>query len=149
MPRESRSRASGNNDRGGLLTIVTLGVAAIVYVRAHDPLVEAQRRQAARQSVCDARFVALKEETVDELKTTMLPARDGFCQEIEAEGVSRCLLRRHTAEDNPRNRNQAAYTVGPIDSCQVRIEADGPRAIRLSQIPAPGAPLRTFSVRLE
>lgn len=147
--RDARSRAPAGTDLLGLITIVTVGVGAIVYVLAQDPRIETQRRQAARQSVCDAHLVMLAEEAAEELKTVMLPAHDGFCHEIEAEGVSRCLLRRHVDEDNPRNRNQAAYTVGPIDSCQVRIEADGPRAIRFSQIPAAGAPLRTLVVRVD
>lgn len=88
MLREARSTTNVKTDWLGLLTIVTVGVGTIVYVLAHDPMVEARRRQ-------------------------------------------------------------AAYTAGPIDSCQVRVEADGPRAIRLSQIPLPGAPMRTLVVRVE
>ncbi|MFN7953390.1 MAG: hypothetical protein U0610_16820 [bacterium] len=149
MLREARSTTNVKTDWLGLLTIVTVGVGTIVYVLAHDPMVEARRRQAARQSACDAHLVVLAEEVAEELKTVVLPARDGFCHEVEATGVIRCLLRRHVDEDNPRNRNQAAYTAGPIDSCQVRVEADGPRAIRLSQIPLPGAPMRTLVVRVE
>ncbi len=63
-----------------------------------------------------------------------------------------CLLSHHTDEDNPRNRNQRAFTEAPItsaESCQVSLEAVGTNGIRFSQYVTPESTRsRTFSVTI-
>jgi hypothetical protein len=113
------------------------------------PYRQVRERAAARVAACDRLFVALRDEAAVELGTAVGRRTDGSCNEIDVDGVVRCLVRRHLDDDNPRNRNLRAYTTGPIESCQVRVEADGPGAIRFSQVVVVGAATRTFSVRVE
>lgn len=132
-----------------LFTVLAIGSIVITYTRVHDSLEEVRSRRAGRALVCDVRLAELQDEARAALEAARRAVARDICKAIDAADVVRCLVRARAYVDNPRNRGQHMYTTGPIDSCQVRIEADGPRAIRFTQVRAPGSPLRTFSIRVD
>ncbi len=103
----------------------------------------------ARQSTCDDVYTALSDEAKRELVTAIRNEGGGMCGAMSTSEVVSCLLGRHTDEDNPRNRKQAAYTAGPPAACQVQIEAEDARTIRFSQPTDASGAIRSHSIRVD
>ncbi len=69
-----------------------------------------------------------------------------------AQRVVAWVLEKHTDEDNPLNRNERAYGTKPpqeLSPGQVGVVATGPAQVTFYQYPRAGAPLRTFSIRVQ
>ncbi len=79
----------------------------------------------------------------------------GECQVSTNVGVLACVLGKHTDEDNPRNRNQRAYTTAadsnsaPADTCQVGLVTVSSNGIVFTQRPQQLSATRSFRVRID
>lgn len=102
----------------------------------------------SRTATCDNIYVALNGEVANELDGA-LNGGTGLCRVTDSAGVVECALRKHLDEDNPLNKRQRAYVGGNPEPCQVALTPIGRNGVIFSQVPAPGAATRTFSIRVD
>ncbi|MFN7953915.1 MAG: zinc-ribbon domain-containing protein [bacterium] len=131
-----------------LLVAIPFGLAVIGILAAIAIPQLLGAREKARAATCDNVYVALNGEVANELDAAM-HGRTGKCAATTNDAVVSCMMRTHADEDNPRNRNQRAYTTAPGDSCQVQLSPLSSNGVTFSQIPNPSRPTRTFSIQVE
>lgn len=130
-----------------LVRFLVVGAAIVVAL----PFVLGQllpRGDRIRTPTCDNIYVALNGEVANELDGA-LNGGTGICRVTDVEGVIQCALNKHVNEDNPLNKHQRAYVWGNPEPCQVALTPAGPNGVMFSQVPAPGATTRSFSIRIE
>ncbi|MFN7954204.1 MAG: prepilin-type N-terminal cleavage/methylation domain-containing protein [bacterium] len=132
-----------------LVVIAIIGILAAIAI---PQLLGA--RDKARNATCDDMFKALNGEVANELDAAMNGAT-GECAVGSNSGVVACVLAKHVDEDNPRNRNQRAFTTAsdsntpPSDTCQVGLVTVSSNGIVFTQTPQVNGVFRTFRVRLD
>lgn len=126
-----------------LVVIAIIGILAAIAI---PQLLGA--REKARNATCDNIYVALNGEVANELDGAM-NGGTGNCATSTNTGVMNCALGKHVDEDNPRNRNQRAYTTDASASCQVGLSTLSSNGITFTQVSNTGATTRTFSIRVD
>ena len=126
-----------------LVVIAIIGILAAIAI---PQLLGA--REKARNATCDNIYVALNGEVANELDGAM-NGGTGQCSTSTNTGVMTCALNKHTDEDNPRNRNQRAYTSGGIATCQVQLATLSTNGVTFTQQANQSGSTRTFSIRVD
>ena len=133
-----------------LVVIAIIGILAAIAI---PQLLGA--REKARTAVCDNIYVALNGEVANELDSALNGLTTACGTTSGNAEVLSCSLQNHTDEDNPRNRNQTAYTTGGDvgangSSCRVGMQTTSTNGIRFNQfVQQASANSRTFSVVLD
>jgi hypothetical protein len=120
-------------------------VAALVWFA---DLFLVSHHEKAANATCGNVYVALNGEIANELDGA-LNGGTGRCRATDAAEVVDCVLREHAGEDNPLDKHQRAYVWGNPAPCQVALTPSSARSVMFSQTPRIGAPLRTFSIRVD
>ncbi len=133
-----------------LVVIAIIGILAAIAI---PQLLGA--REKARNATCDNIYVALNGEVANELDGAM-NGGTGQCAVSTNAGVLTCALNKHQDEDNPRNRNQRAYTTTADSntapgggSCQVGLVTVSSNGIAFTQQANQGGATRTFRIRVD
>ena len=133
-----------------LVVIAIIGILAAIAI---PQLLGA--REKARTATCDNIYVALNGEIANELDTVLNGGSTGCGTATGNTQVLNCSLSLHTDEDNPRNRNQSAYTTSAnatanTSSCRVGLETASTNGIRFNQfVQQNSANSRTFSITID
>ncbi len=126
-----------------LVVIAIIGILAAIAI---PQLLGA--REKARNATCDNIYVALNGEVANELDGAM-NGGTGQCSTSTNSGVVTCSLNKHVDEDNPRNRNQRAYTTTPTNSCQVGLSSLSTNGVTFTQQATQTGATRTFSIAVD
>ena len=133
-----------------LVVIAIIGILAAIAI---PQLLGA--REKARTATCDNIYVALNGEIANELDTVLNGGQTGCGTATGNTQVLSCSLSLHTDEDNPRNRNQTAYTTSAnvstnTSSCRVGLQTSSTNGIRFNQFVQQGSTgSRTFSITID
>ena len=133
-----------------LVVIAIIGILAAIAI---PQLLGA--REKARTAVCDNIYVALNGEVANELDSVINGLTTACGTATGNAVVLSCSLQNHNDEDNPRNRNQSAYTTaGDVGtnaaSCRVGMTTNSTNGIRFNQfVQQNSANSRTFSVTID
>ena len=133
-----------------LVVIAIIGILAAIAI---PQLLGA--REKARTATCDNIYVALNGEIANELDTVLNGGQTGCGAASGNSQVLTCSLSLHTDEDNPRNRNQSAYTTSANattngTSCRVGMATTSTNGIRFNQfVRQDSSSSRTFSVVID
>jgi prepilin-type N-terminal cleavage/methylation domain-containing protein len=126
-----------------LVVIAIIGILAAIAV---PQLLGA--RDKAKTATCDDTFKSLAGEVGNELDGA-LNGGTGRCGVSTNAGVITCVLGKHVAEDNPRNRNQRAFTSATAGTCQVQLTILNTNGVTFTQTPTSGGLARTFAVKID
>ena len=125
-----------------LVVIAIIGILAAIAV---PQLLGARLK--AQNATCDDTFKSLSGEVANELDGAM-NGGTGNCRVTTNSGVITCVLNKHSEEDNPRNRNQRAFTSATPGNCQVQLTTLSTNGVTFAQQPVAGGATRTFTVRV-
>ena len=125
-----------------LVVIAIIGILAAIAV---PQLLGARLK--AQNATCDDTFKSLAGEVANELDGAM-NGGTGNCRVSTNAGVITCVLAKHADEDNPRNRNQRAFTSAAPSTCQVQLTTLSTNGVTFTQRPAVGGATRTFAVQV-
>lgn len=128
-----------------LLVLLGLAVLAIPHVR-HEVFFAGER---SRSFTCDNVYVALNGEVANELDAALHGAPGRPCSGDDPAAIARCIVTEHFDEDNPLDEKQHAYTLDTPVACQVQLAPLSTNGVMFSQIPRPGAPARSFAIRVD
>ena len=119
--------------------LVVVSILLILAAIAVPQLVRA--RTNAQNRTCDSIYKALNGEIGNEMNKVLLQGVQTSCGtgpgSDPAAAARDCVLGRHVAEKNPRNKFQRAYTTSNVDtdptSCQVQLTATGTNTVVFTQ----------------
>lgn len=139
--------------------MVVVAIIGIVTAIAIPQLLGS--REKARNGSCDKLFHTLDGEISNEMDTvihTGNPSCGSMGSSWNDINVVRCVIRRHSGEDNPRNKTSRAYTnylesPSGFQACQVGLD-DCPMGswqlcVQLRQFPSPTSVERTYLIKLD